>query len=328
MNDTVGIVGAGPFGTALAVLVGRGGCNALLWSQSGAVVDEINQRRSNATRLPGVELPATVRATSDPAALAAGARLIVLAVASTDVLGRARTLGELLGPAHLVVHAVGALAPGDLRVSELLRQETSVLRLGALAGPALPADLIAGQFASMVVASRFAEVVSEVRRLVASPPALRIYGGSDLIGVELASALSGAYTLALGMSDALGVGAGPRAVLITRMVAEGARLCAAAGGEERTFTGLSGLGNILVRSSSASAEHSSDYRLGLALGRGDRPTDADVTEGARGAAVGARLATSLQVRSPVLEAVAAVIAGELSPRAAAAAAADSVAAEE
>lgn len=326
MKDTLGIVGAGAFGTALAALVGRGGGNVLVWSQDRDVVDEINGRHSNEARLPGVTLPENVKATADPAALAAGARLIVVAVASTDVRGRARILGELLGPAHLVVHAVGALAsPGDVRVSEVLRQETSVLRLGVLAGPALAADLVSGQFASMVVASRFGEVVEESRRIIGQPPVLRIYGGQDLVGVELAGALSGAYTVALGMSDALDIGPGPRAVLITRMVAEGARLCTAAGGDERTFAGLSGLGNLLVRSSSA---HSKDYRLGRSLGRGDRPSDADVTEGARAAAVGVRLARSLEVRVPVLEAVAAVVAGKLDPREAAAMAADTVAAEE
>jgi glycerol-3-phosphate dehydrogenase (NAD(P)+) len=173
----------------------------------------------------------------------------------------------------------------------------------------------------MVVASAFDEVRAESRRLLNAPPGLRVYGSKDLIGVELASALSGAYTIALGLCDGLGMTAGPRAVLLTRAVAEGSRLCQAAGGEARTFAGLAGLGNLLVRPN----ERSADYQLGrdLAAGGAGKPT-----EGARAALAGAELASRLHVRMPVLAGIAAVISGRASPRDAASLVADTVAVEE
>ena len=163
---------------------------------------------------------------------------------------RARALGDVVDGRHMLVHAIGALAgPDDARAERGVAEETPARRIGALAGPALPADLVAGRFAAMVCASPFDEVTREARRLLNLPPAIRLYTSRDLPGVELAAALSGAYTVAFGMADALGMGPGPRAVLVTRVVAEAQRLVEALGGEPRTFTGLAGLGNLLVRTS-------------------------------------------------------------------------------
>jgi glycerol-3-phosphate dehydrogenase (NAD(P)+) len=326
--DTVGIVGAGRFGTALASVIARSGRRVVVWSRDAAVVDAIARDR-RCPRLPDAELPAPLEVTADRRVLAREARLIVLAVASTDIRTRARELGEVIDGSHLVVHAIGALAapPGDdERCSEVVAQATPALRIGVLAGPVLPLDLASGQFASMVVASRFAEVVSEARRLLNAPPVLRVYGSNDLVGVELAAALAGAYTLALGICDAIGIGVGPRAVLVTRALAEASRLVEAAGGDPRSVGGLAGLGNLLVRTGPGSTAR--DYALGGRLARGEAPTEAEPTEGARAALAGARLARKLGVRMPLLAGIAAVLQGKVSVRDAASLAADSVAAEE
>lgn len=323
MTEVVGIAGAGRFGTALAHVVAGAGRPVMLWSRDAELVAGINERHVS-SRLPDVTLSPRVGATTDPRQLAAAARLIVVAVSSADVRSRVRALGDHLHGNHLLVHAIGALAtPGDVRVSEVLLEETPALRIGALAGPALWRDLVAGQFASMVVASDFDEVRAETRRLLGVPPVLRLYGGADVIGVELAAALSGAYTIALAVCDALEVGPGPRAVLATRALAEASRLGEAAGAEARTFTGLAGLGNLLVRSQS---EHARDYRFGLELARGGAPEP--LSEGARAALAGVRLAERLGVRVPVLQAIAAVLSGQASPRQAAEAVADTVADQE
>jgi glycerol-3-phosphate dehydrogenase (NAD(P)+) len=320
-GDTVGIVGAGPFGTALASVLARAGRRVVLWSRDAAVVEQISSTR-RCERLPSAPLPEPLEATADPRRLAGEARFIVLAVTSTDVRARARELGNVIDGSHIVVHAVGALAsPSNERVSQVMEQGLPTLKIGAIAGPALPDDLADNHYSSIVVASVFDEVVAEGRRLLNAPPALRVYGSKDLAGVELASALSGAYTVALGISDGLGVGPGPRAVLITRALAEASRLGEAAGAEARTFAGLAGLGNLLVRAS----ERSADYQLGRRLAEGVRPADAATTEGARAALAGVGLASALRVRMPVLQGVAAVLAGRVEPRAVAHLIADTVA---
>lgn len=323
--DTVGIVGAGAFGTALGSVLARAGRRVVMLSRDPAIVAAIQTER-RCPRLPAAPLPPPLEATADPRRLAAEARFLVFATTSTGVRTRARELGDVLDGSHIVVHAVGALAaPTNERVSEVMAAGLPTLKVGVIAGPALPADLAEGQFSSMVAASVFREVTNEARRLLNAPPVLRVYGSQDLVGVELASALSGAYTVALGMADGLGMTAGPRAVLITRAVAEASRLGAAAGGEARTFAGLAGLGNLLVR---AAGDRSADYMLGRRIADDVRTADSERTEGARAAIAGSALAASLRVRTPVLQGLAGVLAGKLEPREAASLIGDSVALEE
>jgi len=332
-DDTVGIVGAGRFGSALASVAARAGRRVILWSRDAAVVDEIERARRS-PRLPEALLPPPLEATTDPQRLAREARFIVLAVASSDIRERAREVGEVVDGSHLLVHAIGAFAqPDDVRCSEVVAEATPALRIGVLAGPALPADLARGQFASMVVASRFQEVVDEARRLLNVPPQLRVYGSHDVIGVELASALSGAYTVALGLGDAMAVGPGPRAVLITRAIAEASRLGESLGSSARTFTGLAGLGNVLVRAQRSESDGAAapEYELGKRLVGGMTPEIAAQvaqSEGARAAVAGVRLARRQGVRMPLLEGLAGVLTGALTPRDAARLAADTVASEE
>jgi glycerol-3-phosphate dehydrogenase (NAD(P)+) len=331
-RDTIGIVGAGAFGTALGSVLARAGRRVVLWSRDAAVVEAIRTQR-RCPRLPAAPLPEPLEATTDPKYLASAARFVILAVTSTNVRDRSRALGDVLDGSHIVVHALGALAapasPGtgarvaeaSDRVSQVMEQGLPTLKIGAIAGPALPDDLADGQYSSIVIASLFDEVVAEGRRLLNAPPVLRVYGSKDLIGVELASALSGAYTVVLGLSDGLGVGPGPRAVLITRAVAEASRLGVAAGAEARTFAGLAGLGNLLVRAT----ERSADYVLGRRLASGNVTAVTERTEGARAALAGIDLAGKLRVRMPVLQGLAAVLSGRLDPRAVANLIGDSVA---
>jgi glycerol-3-phosphate dehydrogenase (NAD(P)+) len=324
--DTVGIVGAGSFGTALASVLARAGRRVVMWSRDPAVADAINTTRS-CPRLPAAPLPAPLEATADPRRVAAEARFLVMAVSSKDVALRSKELGGFLDGSHIVVHAIGALAvPTNERVSEVMEQGLPTLKIGVIAGPALPADLAAGEFSSVVVASRFDEVVSEARRLLNAPPTLRVYSSKDLAGVELSSALSGAYTVALGLCDGLDMGAGPRAVLITRVVAEASRLIHAAGAETKTFSGLAGLGNMLVRGGKRIG--SEDYQLGRRLAEGVITADGERTEGARAALAGVTLADRLRVRMPVLTGVAAVLSRRAEPRDVAKLIGDTVAIEE
>lgn len=322
--DTVGIVGAGGFGTGLAIALGRAGRPVVLYTRTAAVAEAIRATR-RCPRLSEVQLPSTVQVVTEPRALAAAARFLVVAVTSTDVTARLTELGAALDGNHLVVHAIGGLAdPGDVRVTELVERLTPALRVGVLAGPALPLDLAHGQFASMVLGTAFAEVAAEGRRLFNLPPGLRVYTSTDTVGVELASALAGAYTVALGLADGAAIGPGPRAVLVTRAIAEASRLVVAQGGQAKTVAGLAGLGNLLVRAGTQDPDH----QLGLALARGLTMSSEHTTEGARAALAAVRVAARRGIHTPVLTGVAAVLAGKASVADAIRLVADSVAAEE
>lgn len=309
---SVGIIGAGAFGTALAHLVaGRGG-EVHLYAEDAAVAEEIATKRTHERRLPGFALSPGIRVSADLGAVARATRLLLLAVASPRVPDMVRALGAVADGRHLVVHAIGAPAVvpgGGQRVAELIVRETSVKRVGVLAGPALAADLLDRKPCAVVAASTFDEVVAYTRAAIEVPGVLRVYGSRDLIGVELASAISGAMTIGVGLADGLAVGPGPRAVLLTRAAAEGTRLAVAAGARERTFIGLAGLGNLLVR---ATSDRSDDYRLGLQLARGQAPTRRE-TEGARAAAAAVKLARRVNVRTPILDAVYAVVFSDTPP---------------
>jgi glycerol-3-phosphate dehydrogenase (NAD(P)+) len=147
--DTVGIVGMGPFGTGLASVLARAGRRVIVWSRDTAVVDAIQTRRA-CPRLPSAPLPEPLEATADPKRLAAAARFLVMAVTSTNVRERAREVGDVIDGSHILVHAIGALAsPTNERVSEVLAQAIPTLKIGVLAGPALPVDLAEHAYSSM-----------------------------------------------------------------------------------------------------------------------------------------------------------------------------------
>lgn len=322
--DTVGIVGAGGFGTGLAIALARAGRPVVLYTKTAAVAEAIRSTR-RCPRLSEVQVPPTVQIVTDVDALARAARFLVVAVTSTDVGHRLAELGAALDGNHVVVHAIGGLAaPEDTRVTELIEKLTPALRVGVLAGPALPLDLAHGQFASMVLGSTFAEVANEGRRLFNLPPGLRLYTTTDVVGVELASALAGAYTVALGVVDGMAIGPGPRAVLVTRAVAEASRIVAAQGGQAKTVAGLAGLGNLLVRAGTQDPDH----QLGLALARGPVGAPDKQSEGARAARSMVRMAARRGVHTPVLAGIAALLEGKASVQDAVKLAADSVAAEE
>jgi glycerol-3-phosphate dehydrogenase (NAD(P)+) len=312
----VGIVGAGPFGTALADVIATRGGSVVLHSEDADIVRDVNERHRNERRLPGVTLPSDVKATGELAELCKQTRFIVLAVSSARIARTVRELAPLVTENHIVVHAIGALANGEERVSEVLLRETRCKRVGALAGPALARDLAERRPCAIVVASSYEEVLKLARSALGAPPVLRVYGSADLLGVELAAALSGAMTVAVGISDGLGLGVGPRAVLITRAVAEAARVGAAAGARDMTFGGLAGLGNLLARGSSASSERSDDYLFGVSLARpsgSPRPP----TEGSRTISAAGKMARALGVRIPSLDTLDAIVNEGVAPAAAA-----------
>jgi glycerol-3-phosphate dehydrogenase (NAD(P)+) len=194
------------------------------------------------------------------------ARIIVVDAAAPQLRELARALGDHLDGSQLLAHTVRGLVAG-VGAIDVLRQETPALRVGVLAGPLSPVDLLAGRPTAAVIASRHPEVVEEFAQTL-STPKLRVYRGRDPLGVELASTLPDLVALGWGLSSALGFGSTTRAVLLVRAVRELGRLIAALGGDPTTASGLAGLGDMLVRGGDTDG---AAFQYGAALASSSRP---------------------------------------------------------
>jgi glycerol-3-phosphate dehydrogenase (NAD(P)+) len=253
--------------------------------------------------------------TQDRAILRA-AEVLLLAVPATGVRQVLQKLGGDLHGGQVLLHAVGSLEPNASAltpVSEVVLQETPIRRIGALAGPALPQDLEEGRPAALLCGSRYDDV-GQVAVEVLSARSLRAYTTRDIIGVELARAMVAAVALAGGVADALGLGPGTRAILITRGAAEMARLGVALGASERTFFGLAGVGELIV---ATEGRGSADFELGVHLGRGLslKEAQAKVTRRLDGPTMvheALRLAAAHRVRMTLMTALSRWLGGEYS----------------
>ncbi len=246
---TVAVIGGGPWGLALASAAARAGSETWLYSR---------KEREGA-------LPKGVKQAEDYREVGDAARLVLLAVPSQNVAEVAHALGDHLDGRHLVVHAIRGLAADQVTpLSDVIRREAPVRRIGAIGGPLVASDLAAGRLSVMVVGSAYAEV----RRAVSDgfgTDVLRIYETDDLRGLEWASALVGCLMIAVGYAKASGVGAGLVAALISRGVQEAGRIAAAGGGDERTLLGLAGYGDLLA---SVEQPERPEIVLGAALAAG------------------------------------------------------------
>jgi glycerol-3-phosphate dehydrogenase (NAD(P)+) len=240
----VGVIGGGPWGQALARAARRARAHVTLYSRRG-------------------ESDAGIPVTTDLAELTR-ARLLVMAVPSTTVRDVARALAPHVDGSYLVVHGIRGLRLPDLEtVSDVIRRETPVRRLGALGGPVQVDELLEGRASALVVGSQFPEVVRAVGDALESP-GLRVYGTHDLRGLEWASALVGCLSIGVGYVREAGAGPGLVAALLARGVEEAAKLAAAAGAEERTLLGLAGYGDLLA----SIALERPEVVVGRALARG------------------------------------------------------------
>jgi glycerol-3-phosphate dehydrogenase (NAD(P)+) len=242
----VAIVGGGPWGIALARAAAR----------TGASVIHYTRRETKESRL--VEITSSLE-------VAARAKLIVLAVPSEVAREVARGLGDHVDGSHLIVHGVRGLDPAGLQtISDIVRAETPVRRLGALGGPVQAAELHHGTASAIVVGSPYPEVIRAVTSCF-SGPWLRVFSTSDLRGLEWASALVGCVSLGVGFAESAGAGPGLLAALIARAMHDAGRIAALAGAEEPTIYGLGGYGDLLA---SIALEKRPEVVVGRVLAQG------------------------------------------------------------
>ena len=261
------VLGAGSWGTAFAKVLADAGTEVVLWARRPELADAVNSSHENADYLPGIALPPAVRASSDARAAVEGADFVVLAVPSQSLRDNLAAVADALPPDSVLVSLMKGVELGSTkRMSEVICEVADVplSRVAVVSGPNLAKEIASGQPAATVVACT--DVAAAERLQAASlTPYFRPYTNADVVGCELGGAVKNVIALAVGMAEGMGFGDNTKASLITRGLAETARLGAALGADPQTFSGLAGLGDLVA---TCSSPLSRNRTFGEKLGRG------------------------------------------------------------
>jgi glycerol-3-phosphate dehydrogenase (NAD(P)+) len=267
----IAVIGAGAWGTGLAIVLGRnGGHRVRLWAHEEEVRDSISKRHVNELFLPGHSIPESVSATGSLEEALHDAQIVLSVMPSQHCRGLFQQMRPHLKPAMLIVSATKGLEETTLlRMTEVIDQvlgtEAGVQpRVGALSGPSFAKEVARGDPTAIAVASKDADLAEIIQREF-SDPRFRVYTNDDVVGVELGGALKNTIAIAAGICDGLGLGHNSIAALITRGLAEITRLVVACGGRQETMSGLAGLGDLVLTCTGGLSRNRS---VGVELGRG------------------------------------------------------------
>jgi glycerol-3-phosphate dehydrogenase (NAD(P)+) len=300
------ILGAGAWGTALARLLHRGKNPVTLWGHVPEWLDEIRQTGRNDRFLPGIEVPRGIALEPDVLRAIERAECIVVAVPSQPFREVTRCLASYSGLVASVTK--GIEYDTGLTMCGILAETAPKAKCAALSGPTFAIEVARDIPTAIVAASRDLVTAETVQRLF-SQPTFRVYTSSDLLGVEMGGALKNVIAIATGVGDGLGFGDNSKAALVTRTIVEIRRLGVACGAQAETFTGLSGLGDLMV---TCFSKHSRNRGFGERVGRGEKPADIAasmlaVAEGYPTARSAFRLARKHHVSTPVIDEVHAML---------------------
>jgi glycerol-3-phosphate dehydrogenase (NAD(P)+) len=311
----VSVLGAGSWGTAFSLVLADAGNDVTLWARREEVCETINSRRENTDYLPGVELPPTMSATHDAERALAGAEVVVFAVPSQTFRANLEQWATYIPASSVMVSLMKGVELGSLRrMSEVIGEVTGAgpERIAVISGPNLSHEIAQREPAASVVASCDEEVARRVQHLVHGP-AFRPYTSVDVVGCELGGAYKNVVALSVGMAVGLGFGDNTTASVITRGLAETARLAMAMESNPLTLMGLAGLGDLVATCSSPlSRNRTFGEKLGLGM------TTAEIVSSTRQVAEGAKscssllaLARKVGVDAPIAEHVEAVVDGRM-----------------
>jgi glycerol-3-phosphate dehydrogenase (NAD(P)+) len=269
-ESEIAVLGAGSWGTALAVLLAANGHTIRLWARDAALVERLLENRENSQYLPGAVLPNAIRPVHSLGEAVQGVGVVVFAVPSGAVREVADNCAASLNPSAIIVSAAKGLEENTgLRMSQVLDQALpgSSPRVVALSGPNLAIEIAQGAPTASVAASTSPDASKAVQQLFLGDPnpTFRVYTGSDVVGVELGGAIKNSIAIGAGILEGLGYGDNSKAALMTRGLAEAIRLGLAQGAQTATFLGLSGVGDLIATGGS---KLSRNYRVGFALGQG------------------------------------------------------------
>lgn len=264
MRLRVGVLGAGSWGTTVAVLASRN-VPTTLWARSSEVAREVAQRHTNERYLPGATLPDRLHATDSIEACVRDADVVVMGVPSHGFRGVLAEVRDHIRPWVPVISLAKGLEEGSLlRMTEIIAAMLPGHPAGLLTGPNLAREIMSGYAAAAVVAMEDDTIVRELQRVFRGA-LFRVYTNADVIGSEIAGCLKNVIAIAAGMGDGLGVGDNTRAAVITRGLAELTRLGVAMGGRPETFAGLAGMGDLVA---TCSSKQSRNRYVGEQIGRG------------------------------------------------------------
>ncbi|HDZ90744.1 MAG: NAD(P)-dependent glycerol-3-phosphate dehydrogenase [Deltaproteobacteria bacterium] len=315
----IGVVGAGAWGTALANLLAEKGFKVDLWAYEEEVCDDIAQRRENRLFLPGVALSANLRPSNDLKRVAAKKEILILVVPSHVFRSVVQGLAGELGDETIVVSASkGIENRTHLTMTGILKEllaERFHDSLAVVSGPSFAAEVAREVPTAVTVAAHGSRVGEKVQALFATP-FFRVYTSGDLIGAETGGAVKNVMAIAAGISDGLGLGLNTRAALITRGITEIQRLGIRLGAEPKTFSGLAGIGDLIL---TCTGTLSRNWAVGNRLGQGMKLDE--IISGTRTVAEGVRttksvynLSRKLEIEMPIAEHVYRILYEDLDPR--------------
>ncbi|HSV29006.1 MAG TPA: NAD(P)H-dependent glycerol-3-phosphate dehydrogenase [Candidatus Omnitrophota bacterium] len=306
--NSIGIVGAGAWGTALAATARRAGRNVVLWAHEPDVAGAINATRENATYLPGVRLDCCARATTD-IAQAVAADAVLLVTPAQHLRAACRMAAPHWRPGiAAVICAKGIEQSTGAMMTEVVAQELPQARVAVLSGPTFAIEVARGLPTAVTLACEDAALGQELVEAIGTAT-FRPYLADDLVGAEIGGAVKNVLAIGCGIVEGRGMGDNARAALITRGLAEMTRLAMAKGGRPETMMGLSGLGDLIL---TASSTQSRNYSLGFALGEGRSLADIlgsrkAVTEGVWTAGAVVEMAKGQGIEMPIVAAVDSVL---------------------
>ncbi len=316
---TVTVIGAGGWGTALAVHLAGLGKQVRLWGRDEALISRMSDSRSNESYLPGIPFPESVHPTASLADATAGADCVVWAVPSHATRELLRSLAPLVQRETIVVSGTKGFELKTLnRMSEVMAQELGDEHpVAVLSGPSFAGELARGAPTAVLAASRWPAVAATLQEEFRSP-SLRLYASEDVTGVEMGGGMKNVIAIAAGVVDGLNLGPNALAALVTRGLAEISRLACALGGRKETLAGLSGLGDLIL---TCTGGFSRNHHVGVELGRGRPLAEVlgamhTVAEGVRTTEAALALGRRHDVDLPIVTQMSQVLAGEISAAAA------------
>src|SRR5664279_5105149 len=304
----VAVIGAGSWGTAVASIVARHS-PTVIWARSAEVAQQINEEHRNDRYLPEFPLPESLTATSDLQSAVEPTDVIIMAVPSHGFRGTLTDLAPFLRPWAPVVSLVKGLEQvTHRRMTEIVDEVLPGHPAGVLAGPNIAREVVAGYAAAAVIAMPDLHLAAQLGELFRTTR-FRIYSSSDVVGVEIAGALKNVFAIAVGMGDGVGSGDNTRAAVITRSLREMSRLGERIGGERDTFSGLAGLGDLVV---TCTSPHSRNRHVGEQLGRGVPIEEVlagmtQVAEGVKAVSAVMKLAAEYGLEMPIAREVDSVV---------------------